>query len=31
MIGRHPRLSEHNIYMTMFYKVTTTFIMFLVW
>lgn len=31
MIGRHPKLSEHNIYMTMFYKVTTTFIMFLVW
>lgn len=31
MVGRHPRLSTYNIYVTMFYKVTSTFIMFLVW
>ncbi len=31
MIGRHPKLSTYNIYVTMFYKVTSTFILFLVW
>ena len=31
MIGRHPKLSTYNIYVTMFYKVTSTFILFLIW
>ncbi len=31
MVGRHPRLSTFNIYVTMFYRVTTTFIYFLIW
>ena len=31
MIGRHPKLSTYNIYVTMFYKVTSTFILFLAW
>ena len=31
MIGRHPKLSTLNIYVTMFYKVLTTFILFLAW
>ena len=31
MVGRHPKLSTYNIYVTMFYKVLGTFIMFLAW
>ena len=31
MIGRHPKLSTYNIYVTMFYKVLKTFVRFLVW
>lgn len=31
MIGRHPKLSTYNLYVTMFYKVLSTFIMFLIW
>ena len=29
MVGRHPRLGTYNIYVTMFYKVTSTFVVFL--
>ena len=31
MIGRHPNLTTYNIYVTMFYKVLQSFIMFLAW
>jgi hypothetical protein len=31
MIGRHPKLTDYNIYVTMFYKVSSTFVMFLLW
>jgi len=31
MIGRHPRLTEVNIYVTMLFKVLWTFIKFLTW
>ena len=31
MIGRHPKLTSLNIYVTMFYKVLKTFIIFLIW
>lgn len=31
MIGRHPKLSTYNIYVTMFYRVISTFIKFLLW
>jgi ankyrin repeat protein len=31
VIGRHPKLSTYNIYVTMFYKVSTTFVRFLIW
>ncbi len=31
MVARHPRLSTYNIYVTMFYRVLCTFIMFLAW
>ena len=31
MIGRHPKFSTYNIYVTMFYKVLSTFILFLAW
>ena len=29
-VARHPRLSRYNIFVTMFYKVLTTFFFFLV-
>jgi len=31
MVGRHPRLSFLNVYVTMFYRVTKTFVKFLGW
>ena len=31
MVGRHPRLTQINIYVTMLYKVLGTFILFLTW
>ena len=31
MLGRHPKLKEYNIYVTMFLKVLKTFIFFLAW
>lgn len=31
LVGRHPRLSQYNIYVTMFYKVLKTFFWFLIW
>lgn len=31
MVGRHPKLTTYNIYVTMFYKVLGTFILFLMW
>ena len=31
MLGRHPKLKEYNIYVTMFLKVLKTFAFFLVW
>ena len=31
MIGRHPKLTEINIYVTMLYRVLGTFILFLTW
>merc|ERR1740128_234281 len=31
MIGRHPKLLQFNIYVTMFYKVLNSFLMFLIW
>jgi len=31
MIGRHPKLKDYNIYVTMFLKVLKTFIFFLTW
>lgn len=31
MIGRHPKLTEVNIYVTMLFKVLWTFILFLTW
>merc|ERR1711962_365414 len=31
MFGRHPKLKEYNIYVTMFFKVLKTFIFFLAW
>jgi ankyrin repeat protein len=31
LVGRHPRLSKYNIYVTMFYKILKTFATFLVW
>ena len=31
LVARHPRLSRYNVYVTMFYKVMRTFLLFLVW
>jgi len=31
MIGRHPMLSNYNTYLTMFYRVLKTFLLFLTW
>eukprot|EP00092_Neocalanus_flemingeri_P003648 GFUD01003915.1.p1 GENE.GFUD01003915.1~~GFUD01003915.1.p1 ORF type:complete len:987 (+),score=184.76 GFUD01003915.1:133-3093(+) len=31
MIGRHPMLSDYNTYLTMFYRVLKTFLLFLTW
>ena len=31
MVGRHPKLKEYNIYVTMFIKVLKTFIFFFTW
>ena len=31
MVGRHPRLSLYNKYVTMFYKVLRSFFSFLIW
>ena len=31
LIGRHPKLAQYNIYVTMFYKILETFGTFLVW
>ncbi|XP_023324174.1 transient receptor potential cation channel protein painless [Eurytemora carolleeae] len=31
MIGRHPKLHHLNIYVTMFYKVLNSFLLFLMW
>lgn len=31
LVGRHPKLSSYNIYVTMFYKVMRSFILFLTW
>ena len=31
MVGRHPKLTQINIYVTMLYKVLGTFILFLTW
>merc|ERR1719348_892865 len=31
LVGRHPKLSRYNIYVTMFYKILETFVTFLVW
>ena len=30
-MGRHPKLAQYNIYVTMFYKILETFATFLVW
>ena len=31
LIGRHPKLAQYNIYVTMFYKILSTFATFLLW
>merc|ERR1719348_1912486 len=31
LVGRHPKLSQYNIYVTMFYKILETFVTFLIW
>merc|ERR1719483_1744438 len=31
LVGRHPKLSRYNIYVTMFYKILETFVTFLLW
>ena len=31
LIGRHPKLAQYNIYVTMFYKILETFGTFLIW
>ena len=31
LVGRHPKLAQYNIYVTMFYKILETFVTFLVW
>ena len=31
LIGKHPKLTRYNVYVTMFYKVMGTFFFFLVW
>merc|ERR1719341_3181829 len=31
LIGRHPKLKEYNIYVTMFLKVMKTFLLFFTW
>eukprot|EP00092_Neocalanus_flemingeri_P024278 GFUD01026328.1.p1 GENE.GFUD01026328.1~~GFUD01026328.1.p1 ORF type:complete len:1070 (+),score=218.12 GFUD01026328.1:113-3322(+) len=31
LVGRHPKLSRYNIYVTMFYKILETFVTFLIW
>ena len=31
LVARHPKLAQYNIYVTMFYKVLTTFTLFLAW
>jgi len=31
LIGRHPKLKEYNIYVTMFFKVLKTFLLFFTW
>ncbi len=31
LVARHPRLTSYNIYVTMFYRVMTTFFTFLLW
>ena len=31
LLGRHPKLKEYNIYLTMFFKVMKTFLLFLTW
>ena len=31
LVGRHPKLAQYNIYVTMFYKILETFVTFLIW
>ena len=31
LVGRHPKLSKYNVYVTMFYTILKTFAVFLVW
>ena len=31
LLGRHPKLTEYNIYVTMFLKVLKTFLFFITW
>jgi hypothetical protein len=31
LVGKHPRLTRYNVYVTMFYKVMGTFCFFLLW
>merc|ERR1719483_1700121 len=31
LVGRHPKLSRYNIYVTMFYRILETFVTFLLW
>ena len=31
LVGKHPKLTRYNVYVTMFYKVMGTFFFFLVW
>ncbi|XP_059093898.1 transient receptor potential channel pyrexia-like [Tigriopus californicus] len=31
LVGKHPKLSRYNVYVTMFYKVLATFFFFLCW
>ena len=31
LVGKHPKLTRYNVYVTMFYKVMVTFFFFLAW